>query len=40
MKGLKVTKFVKEIKFERIWGKLEAKIVSRDNHSQNILDKL
>ena len=25
MKGLRVTKIVKEIRFERVWGKLEAK---------------
>ena len=28
-----VTKIVKEIKFEGIWGELEAKTVSRENHS-------
>ena len=26
--------------FEGTWGEVEAKIVSRDNHGQNILDKL
>ena len=36
VKGLRVTKFVKEIKFEGLWGKIEAKKFSRDNHSQNI----
>ena len=30
MEGLRVTKLVKEIMFEGVWGKLEAKIVSRD----------
>ena len=25
MKGLRVTKIVKEMRFERVWGKLEAK---------------
>ena len=34
MKGLKVTKIVKETKFEEVWGKLEAKNVSRDSHSK------
>ena len=29
-----------KIKFEEIWGELEAKIVFRDNDSQNLLDKL
>ena len=38
VKELKVTKIVKEVKFEGVWGKLEAKNVSRDNHSQNIWD--
>ena len=33
IKDLKVTKIVKEIKFEGIWGELEAKTVSRENHS-------
>ena len=36
MKGLRVTKIAKEIKFEGVWGELEAKNISRDNHSQNI----
>ena len=36
MKGLRFTKVVKEIKFREVWGKLDAKNVSRDNHSQNI----
>ena len=31
MKGLRVTKIVKEIKFEGVWGKLEAKRFFRDN---------
>ena len=34
MKGLRVTKIDKEIKFEGVWAELEAKSVSRDNHSQ------
>ena len=38
VKTVRVTKIVKEIKFEGVWGKLEAKNVSRDNHSQNIWD--
>ena len=33
---LRVTKNVKEIKFEGVWGELESKNVSRDNNSQNI----
>ena len=36
MKGLRVTKIVKEIKFEGVWSGLEAKSVSRDNHLQSI----
>ena len=35
MKGLRVNKNVKEIKFEGVWGELELK-KSRDNNSQNI----
>ena len=35
VKGLRVTKNVKEIKFEGVWGDLESKKVSRDNNSQN-----
>ena len=31
--GLRLTKVVNEVKFEGIWGELEAKDVSRDNHS-------
>ena len=27
-----------DIMFEGVWGELEAKNVSRDNHSQNIWD--
>ena len=38
MKCLRVTKLVKEIKFEGVWDDLEAKNVSKDNHSQNIWD--
>ena len=33
-----VTKNVKEIKFEGVWGELESRKVSRDNNSQNIED--
>ena len=36
VKDLRVTKNVKEIKFEWVWGELESKKVSRDNNSQNI----
>ena len=36
VKDLRVTKNVKGIKFERVWGELESKKVSRDNESQNI----
>ena len=35
-KDLRVTKIVKQIKFEGTWGKLEAKTVSRDNHREII----
>ena len=35
-KDLRVTKNVKEIKFEGVWGQLESKKVSKDNNSQNI----
>ena len=35
-KDLRVTKNVKEIKFEGVWGELELKKISRDNNSQNI----
>ena len=38
MKCLRVTKIVKEIKFEGAWDELEAKNISRDNQSQNIWD--
>ena len=34
MNGLRVPKIVKEIKTEGVKGELEAKIISRDNHSQ------
>ena len=30
MKGLRVTKIVKEIKFEEVWGKLKAKKIFPD----------
>ena len=36
VKDLRVTKNVKEINFEGVWGELESKKVSRDNDSQNI----
>ena len=36
VKDLRVTKNVKEIKFEGVWGELKSKKVSRDNISQNI----
>ena len=36
VKDLRVTKNVKEIEFEGVWGDLESKKVSRDNNSQNI----
>ena len=36
VKDLRVTKNVKEINFEGVWGELESKTVSRDNDSQNI----
>ena len=36
MKCLQVTKIVKEMNFEGVWDKLEAKNISRDNHLQNI----
>ena len=36
VKDLRVTKNVKEIKFEGVWGELESKKVSRDNNTQNI----
>ena len=36
MSGLRVNKIVKEIKFKGVWGELESKRVSRENHSQNI----
>ena len=35
MKGLRVTKIFKEIKFERVWNELESKKFFRDNNSQN-----
>ena len=36
MKDLRVTKIVKEIKFERVWGESEGRNICRDNHSQNV----
>ena len=36
MKGLRVTKNVKENKSEGVWGRVRLKKVSRDNDSQNI----
>ena len=39
MKGLRVTKVVKDIKFEGVWGELESKNICRDSYLQNIYDK-
>ena len=39
VKGLRVTKVVKDIKFEGVWGELESKNISRDSYLQNIYDK-
>ena len=36
VKDFRVTKNVKEVKFEGVWGELESRKVSRDNNSQNI----
>ena len=36
VKDLRVTKNVKEIKFEGVWGDLDSKKISRDNNWQNI----
>ena len=36
VKGLRVTKIFKEIKFEGVWNELESKKILRDNNSQNI----
>ena len=36
MKDLRATKKYKAIKFERVWGELESKNVSRYNNLQNI----
>ena len=38
VEGLIVTKNVKEIKFEGVWGELGSKKVSRHNISQDISD--
>ena len=38
VKDFRVTKNVKEIKFEGVWGELESRKLSRYNNSQNILD--
>ena len=35
-KDLRVTKNVKEIKFEGVWGELESKTISTEYNSQNI----
>ena len=41
MKGLRVTKIVNKIKYEGVWGELEAKKnVSRGNHSDLVYVKL
>ena len=36
VKGLRVTKNIKRMKFEGVWGELELKKLSRDNKSKNI----
>ena len=36
VKGLRITKNVKAVKFEGVWGELESKKVSTDNNSQDI----
>ena len=36
VKDIRVTKNVKEIKFDGVWGELESRKVSRDNNLQNI----
>ena len=36
VKDFRVTKSVKEIKFEGVWGEVELRKVSRDNNSQKI----
>ena len=38
VKGLRVTKIFKEIKFEGVWNELESKKFFRDNNSQNICE--
>ena len=43
IKDLRVAKIIKQINFEVAWGKLEAKkqkTVSKDNHGENIWEKL
>ena len=37
-KSLRVTKSVKEVKFEVVWGKLESKKVSGPNNSKSICE--
>ena len=37
VKGARVTKILKQIKFERVWGELAAKICSTNNHSKKYL---
>ena len=40
VKGLRVTKFVQNIKFEVFGARQKQETVSRYNHSRNISDKL
>ena len=38
VKGLRVSTNVKASKSEKVWGKLQSKIFSKNNNSQNIWD--
>ena len=40
MKDVRITKNVKKIKFETVWGQLEEKKNSKDNNLQNICDEM
>ena len=40
VKSLRITKIIKQIKFKKTWGELAANRVSRDNHGEDICDKL
>ena len=40
MKDVRITKNVKKIKFETVWGQLEEKTNSKDNNLQNICDEM